>query len=216
MTEEINDIEKTYIFLRHGEIYYGSWAVWRTTRFFFADVDDPPLSDTGFKNAKNIAIILKNKNIEIENLIISPYSRCMHSGLQAKEIFPNIKNFDLNVLISEYQQFPWEYKCANYPNGLPKSFVAENNKSISLSFPEPYEQMKNRCDFFLENVLCNYNNTGIVTHGSLMNYFASILKPRDEPYNIHFSGYIIYRILKNGTTDVEVCENPDFSQFDLQ
>jgi broad specificity phosphatase PhoE len=203
--------EKTYVFLRHGEIYFGSWAVWRTTRFFFADIDDPPLSKTGFVNAKKVAIALKNKNIEIEKLIISPYSRCMHSGLQVKEVFPNIKNFELNVLVSEYQQFPWEYKCANYPNGLPKSFTAENKKSISLEFPEQYEQMKERCDFFLENVLNDYNNTAIVTHGSLINYFASVLKPRDTSYNIHFSGYIIYKKFKDGTTYVEVCENPNFS-----
>ena len=201
------NIEKTYIFLRHGEIYYGSWLIWRTSRFFATDVDDPPLSSTGFTNAKKVGEILKNKNISIENLIISPYSRCMQSGLQLKEVYPDIKNFEVNILVGEYQSFPWEYKCAMYPNGLPKSYSL-NEKTMSLEFPETYEQMKKRCDFFLDNIIGNSNNTAIITHGSLINYFASILKPREQKYNIQFSGYIIINKYTDGTSDVEVCENP--------
>jgi hypothetical protein len=148
INENNSEIEKTYVFLRHGEIYYGNWAIWRAARFFCSDIDDPPLSTKGFVNAKKVATILKNKDIKIENLIVSPYSRCMHSGLQIKEVYPSIKNFDLNVLISAYQMFPWEYKCANYPNGLPKTFTAENQKSISLIFPELLSQESSDNEIF--------------------------------------------------------------------
>ena len=63
--------EKVYIFIRHGEIYYGSWIIWRALRFFFADVDDPPLSANGLEKAKFVANKLKEENINIENLIVN-------------------------------------------------------------------------------------------------------------------------------------------------
>ena len=204
----MEEIDKIYIFIRHGEIYYGSWMIWRAVRFFFADIDDPPLSCNGFIKAKEVAEKLKSEGYNIENMIVSPFTRCMQTALQVKSIFQDIKNFDLNVLISEYQQFPWEYKCSNYPNGLPKEFEAKNKSKIQLVFPEHYDQLKQRCTFFLNNVMNEYNNLAIITHGSLINYFASILKPREEPYNINFSGYIKVIEYKDGRKEIEINENP--------
>ena len=63
---EENNVDKTYVFLRHGEIYYGSWIIWRITRWFFSDIDDPPLSEKGFTNAKEVGNILKTKNINVD------------------------------------------------------------------------------------------------------------------------------------------------------
>ena len=131
----------------------------------------------------------------------------LHTLIKLKEIFTDIQNVDINILISEYQQFPWEYKCSNYPNGLPKLFTF-HDKSMSLIFPETQKQLTDRCNFFLEHISNTLNNCAIITHGSLINYFASILKPRDTPYNIKFSGYIIVKHYKNGTINVEINENP--------
>ena len=200
--------KKTFYILRHGEIYSGSWWWWRMTHLVSFDRDDPPLSEGGMQKSEVLGQVLLKEKFVPEAIVVSPFIRCIQTATQIQKSLEPTSEVIINPMLGEYE-FLWKHLCANYPYGLPASYVhkTENgNKKISCNYPETYEDMQKRCEFVAEEIMSRYDNAIFITHGSLVKFFAGYFSgnPENENLPIHFSDYIKVTIDENNVRTVEI------------
>jgi broad specificity phosphatase PhoE len=158
--------------IRHSErIDYSNPISWL---FYFGYYwSDPPLSTKGYEDAQKKGEELKKENFFAHQILVSPYSRTIHTALEIAKSFPSCP-IVIEPLLSEYQPY-YNHRVNLYPQGIPSISLDD----IEFTFPESYDQFIARVQYIIFKLLRENNNDFIIiTHGEFLKCFVNFLQTK--------------------------------------
>jgi len=148
---------------------------------------DAPLTTMGHKQAFQKGRTLINKNFQPQRIYTSPYNRAITTATEIQKSFPQAE-LVIESLLCEYQP-SYKHTINLYPEGIPTHY---DGKATNFSYPENYEQFKDRVNFIIFKLIQKHDtDLIIITHGEvlkvLINYFQTcvpdlFLDSHDTPY----------------------------------
>jgi broad specificity phosphatase PhoE len=172
------------------------WAI-----YFGSYWNDSPLTNNGHLNALKKGEELKNENFNPKYIYVSPYLRTITTATRIKEHLYN-SQLIIEPLLSEYQSIT-KHTINLFPNGIPTTF---NGEQTPFTYPETYNNFKERVMFIFNKIVENKSDTLIVTHGEFLKVFIVLM----QSFNINLNCSVDY--LTTISFDYDTDKNQIISQ----